>query len=73
MVRTENGATYERRQWKVKEITDVKALAQAMIDGRVPDNVLLPNLSALNSLVKAGLRDIPGVVVYEEVSIVTRT
>ena len=73
IIRTAGGITYEKREWKVKEIADLKALAQAVADGRVIMDVIKPDIAALNRLVKAGIREIPGVVIHEEISIQTRS
>ena len=73
IVRTASGSTYEKREWKVKEVSDIKMLAKAVADGAIPTDALMPNMTVLNRLVKAGYREIPGVVIHEEVSLATRS
>ena len=72
-VRTESGTTSVRKEWKVKEVKDIKSLAKAVADGQVPPDVLMPNMTALNRLVKAGVHEIPGVITHEDTILVTRS
>ncbi len=63
VTRTEDGSSYTRVDWKY-EITDVSAL---------PREYLIPHESLINRAVKAGVRVIPGVRIYQEQSTRIRT
>ena len=57
------------------QVYDVKALAQAVVEGTVPAEAILPNVSYLNKTAKA-LKDHmkwPGVKVFKEQSVRART
>lgn len=66
--RGETGKVSDRRTWDV-EVTDLKALIQAIVDGKIQTEAVEPNLRFLKSLVKAGIREIPGCKVFEKVSL----
>lgn len=61
-VRTEYGTTYEHREWKHR-VVDPQA---------VPREFLMVDEKAIRAAVVAGKREIPGVEIYEEVSIRSR-
>ncbi|MGH9640452.1 MAG: hypothetical protein ACRD3Y_10350, partial [Bryobacteraceae bacterium] len=53
------------------EITDIKALARAVIEGKAPAEVLQPNLKVLAAMAKAlkGNLQIPGVRITKSISV----
>ncbi len=64
-------ATYET--WNA-EVTDLRELVQAWLDGRVPDDVIEPNMVALNRIAKAlkGATKLPGVKAVSETTVSAR-
>jgi len=56
-----------RDNWKA-EVTDIRALMQAIIDGKAPLDLLQPNPTRLNQMARAlkGAAMIPGVTVRNE-------
>lgn len=67
------GVTY-RDNWKAAPDINVKALAAAVAEGRVPAAFLTPNLTAINQFIRAtqGAQEIPGVKVYNDRQVVAR-
>jgi hypothetical protein len=67
------GVTY-RDNWKAHEAIDVKALALAVAQGRVPVTFLTPNLTAINQFIRAtkGTHDIPGVRIFNDRQVTAR-
>ena len=59
VVRTESGQVHERKQLTV-EVTSLRDLAQAVVDGKIPESALEPNMKTLRNLAMAGVA-IPGV------------
>jgi hypothetical protein len=70
--RTEIGTTFERKEWK-HEVTDLLMLCKAVARGDVQVAAIQANDTYLRALVKGGAREIPGVKVYEEVKLQTRS
>lgn len=71
-VRSESATSYTKTTWKF-EVTDVMALAQAVIDGKVGPEAITANDKAIRAMVSAGFRTIPGVNIWEQEDIVTRS
>jgi len=71
-VRTGTGTAYKKGSWKF-EVKDVKALAQAAIDGVPSPELVMPNDKVIRGLVKAGIRSIPGVEIWKETTRITKT
>ena len=63
VTRTEEGSSHSRAVWKWK-IVDVDAL---------PRDWMIPDEKAINGAVRAGLRSIPGIRIYEETQTIIRT
>lgn len=63
VTRTEAGTASQRKEWRF-EVTDA---------AKVPRDYLMVDLSAIRLAVKAGIREIPGVNIYEESVTVLRT
>ncbi len=59
--------TFARGTWKA-ELTDLKALAQAVLDGKQPASFIMPNWPVINASVKGkqGIRDCPGLRIFQE-------
>jgi len=73
-VRSDLGTvTFYRSNWKF-EVVDLKALAAAVVAGTVAANWLVPNESAINASIKGknGLRDVPGLRIYDAGRALTR-
>ena len=62
-----------RETWHA-EVTDIKALCQAVTDGAVAVSAVLPNMPVLNSIARTakGSMSIPGVKAVPDLSVVTR-
>lgn len=60
--------TFARGTWKA-ELTDIKALAQAVIDGKAPASFLALNEPVVNASVrgKNGIRECPGLRIYQDI------
>ena len=63
-----------RDQWKAHDDIDVKALAAAVADGRVPQTFLVPNMPALHNFARAtqGMQAVPGVKFWNDRQIAAR-
>jgi len=72
VVRTETAVAHEQRRWTF-EVEDIRALAGAVAEGTLPADVIAPNPKAIRALIAAGMRQIPGVRVFQEAKIITRT
>lgn len=59
--------TFARGTWKA-ELTDLKALAQAVLDGKQPASFIMPNWPVINASVKGkqGIRECPGLRIFQE-------
>lgn len=62
------GKVSTRKVWKAKLI-DIVILAKAVGQGKAQKELLTFNLSLANTLAKNGVRDIPGVEIYEETEV----
>ncbi len=68
------GVSY-RDNWKAHPDVDVKALAAAVAAGTVPPTFLVPNMTAINQMVRAtkGTQPIPGVKQWNDRQVTART
>lgn len=66
-VRTENATAYTKTRW-VFEVTDKRALVMAVAAGVEKLEALDVNEQYIRGLVSAGVRDVPGVRIYQEQS-----
>ena len=59
--------TFARGTWKA-ELTDLKALAQAVLDGKQPASFIMPNWPVINASIKGkqGIRECPGLRIFQE-------
>ena len=61
-VTTKNGTVFERKDWTFK-IVDFE---------RIPREYLMVDSKKVNAAIRAGVREIPGIEIYQEVEIATR-
>lgn len=72
VTRTEIGTTYTKTETKF-EVTDLMELVKAVAAGTMDIAAIRANDTYIGALVKGGAREIPGVKVWEEQKIVTRS
>jgi len=61
-VNTDNGTVYEKKRWTFK-IVDFE---------KIPREYLMVDSKRVNAAIRAGVREIPGIEIYQEVEIATR-
>lgn len=72
IVRTEQGTAGTVKKWK-GEVVDLVALCKAIGEGKVsPDHVTV-NMVTINAEIRAGVREIPGVRIFEDEKTVVRS
>jgi len=71
-VKTESGATSYTVRVPSFEVTDLKKLAQAAIDGKVGMNVIEANMEGIRAVYRSGIEKIPGVSIEIKEEIRTR-
>ncbi|MNY72866.1 hypothetical protein D3C86_2115160 [compost metagenome] len=57
--------------WTYK-VEDVRALARAIADGTVPESYLQVNSGAIQTAIRNGTREIPGLSIFQEGRVVAR-
>lgn len=71
-VKTESGATSYEVKIPQFEVTDLKKLAQAAIDGKIGMRVIEANMEGIRAVYKSGIEKIPGVKITIKKDIRTR-
>lgn len=71
-VRTESGTAYTTKTW-TWEVTDKTALIRAVAEGREKPEALDVNGRYITGLVRAGVREIPGIRVFQTESLRVKT
>lgn len=73
ITKTDTGASaHTRKEWGF-EVEDLKKLAKAALDGKVGIEVIQANEQVIRSLVRSGIRNIPGVKIFQTQKTITRS
>lgn len=71
-VRTESATSYVQKSWTF-EVTDKLALIKAVAEGKEKPEALEVNEQYIKALIRAGVRELAGVLIYEKNTMAIRT